>query len=264
MAMERYLDLVRYPLHKPDCHSTQSLVMSCQRDYNELGMFNLPGLVLTDAVKACIAGIRPLLDTDFYIHRRDHNIYFDDEFRELDSDHVALSKLHTENRKICADQFTDNLITKIYEWQPLIDFIATVLEKPQLHTMDDPLARINVMEYSAGQVLNWHFDRAEFTTTLLLQNATSGGEFQYRADLRSDEDPNYDGVGLMLTGQDDHVKTLSLFPGTLNVFQGRNSAHRITPVSGAESRIIAVFAYYEIPGAAFSDDERLYFYGRAG
>ncbi len=262
--MERYLDLARYPLHRPDCSSTQSLAASCQRDYSELGMFNLPELVSTDALRECIAGIRPLLDTDSYVHCRDHNIYFDDGFSELDFDHPALSKLHTENRKICADQLTDNLITKIYEWQPLINFIATVLEKPQLHTMDDPLARINVMEYSAGQILNWHFDRAEFTTTLLLQNASSGGEFQYRAELRSDEDPNYDGVGLMLAGQDDQVKTLSLNPGTLNVFQGRNSAHRITPVSGTESRIIAVFAYYETPSAAFSDDERLYFYGRTG
>lgn len=262
--MERYLDLVRYPLHEPKCSFTQSLVASCRHDYYELGMFNLPGLVLTDAVKECIAGIRPLLDSDSFVHCRDHNIYFDDDFRELDSNHPALSILHTENRKICADQFTDNLITQIYEWPPLINFIATVLEKPQLHTMADPLARINVMEYSAGQALNWHFDRAEFTTTLLLQNAASGGEFQYRADLRSDEDPNYDGIGLMLAGRDERVQTLPLIPGTLNVFQGRNSAHRITPVSGNMSRIIAVFAYYETPSATFSDEEKLYFYGRTG
>ena len=262
--MERYLDLARYPIHKPDCSFARSLVASCQHDYNTLGMFNLPGFVLTEVVRECIAGIQPLLDAASFVHCRDHNIYFDDGFSELDPDHPALSILHTENRKICADQFTENLITKIYEWRPLIDFIAAVLEKPQLHTMDDPLARINVMEYSAGQVLNWHFDRAEFTTTLLLQNATSGGEFQYRADLRSDEDPNYDGVGLMLAGQDDQVKTVPLIPGTLNVFQGRNSAHRITPVSGIKSRIIAVFSYYETPGAAFSNKERMYFYGRIG
>ena len=262
--MDRYLDLIRYPLHKPECEVTRLLIENCRRDYNTKGMFSLSELVLVDAVRKSVGDMRPLLETDAYIHCRDHNIYFDDNFSDLDANHPALHVLHTENRKLCADQIADNLITQIYEWQPLIDFIAAVLCKSELHTMNDPLARINVMEYSEGQVLNWHFDRAEFTTTLLLQTASVGGQFQYRSNLRSDEEPNYGGVGRMLSGRDDEVKTLPLEPGTLNVFQGRNSAHRITPVAGNRSRIIAVFSYYETPKAEFSDEERLYFYGRTG
>ena len=120
------------------------------------------------------------------------------------------------------------------------------------------------MAYGAGERLNWHFDRAEFTITILLQAPLSGGEFRYRSGLRSDSDPNYEGVARLLTGHDERVQTLPLAPGTLNVFKGKNTAHRVTPVEGDRARIIAVFSYYERPDVAFSDRERLGFYGRTG
>ena len=138
------------------------------------------------------------------------------------------------------------------------------MEKPRLFPMADPLGRLNVMAYREGERLNWHFDRAEFTITVLLQAPLKGGDFQYRSGLRSDADPNYEGVARLLAGEDDHVKTLPLAPGTLNVFKGKNTAHRVTPVEGDRARIIAVFSYYETPDVTFSDKERLGFYGRTG
>ena len=130
------------------------------------------------------------------------------------------------------------------------------MEKPRLYPMADPLGRLNVMAYRAGERLNWHFDRAEFTITVLLQAPLGGGDFQYRSGLRSDADPNYDGVGRLLAGRDERVQTLPLAPGTLNVFKGKNTAHRVTPVEGERPRIIAVFSYYETPDVTFSDTER--------
>ena len=58
------------------------------------------------------------------------------------------------------------------------------------------------------------------------------------------------------------MQTLALEPGTLNVFMGKNTAHRVTPVEGDRPRIAAVFSYYETPGFAFSEAERFGFYGR--
>ena len=111
--------------------------------------------------------------------------------------------------------------------------------------------------------MGWHFDRSEFTTTLLIQAPESGGDFQYRTDLRSDDDPNLDGVARLYAGDDPEMKTLRLAPGTLNVFKGKNTAHQVTPVRGDRRRMIAVFSYYERPGVLFSESERLGFYGRA-
>ena len=133
--------------------------------------------------------------------------------------------------------------------------------KETLHTMADPLARVNVMAYREGQALNWHFDRSEFTTTLLLQAPEQGGGFEYCSDLRSDDDPNYDGVARLLQGQ-EATREITLLAGTLNVFAGKNTAHRVTPVQGETDRVIAVFSYYETPDVMFSEEERVGFYGR--
>ena len=65
-----------------------------------------------------------------------------------------------------------------------------------------------------------------------------------------------------LPGQDPDVSTLNLGAGDLNVFKGKNTAHRVTPLAGDLMRIISVFSYYETPGRMFSDEENIGFYGR--
>ena len=262
--MRQFLDLDAFPLDQPDSVRGRALLARCRRELGETGMFSLDGLIRPEALRCCVAEVEPLFETTAFTHSREHNIYFDDGIEDVEASHPALSRFRTVNHTVCGDQIPASLITRVYEWQPLIDFLAGAMDKRRLYRMADPLARINVMAYRAGEELNWHFDRAEFTTTCLLQAPVSGGQFQYRSGLRSDADPNYEGVGRVLTGDDDHVQTLPLAPGTFNVFKGRNTAHRVTPVGGERARIIAVFSYYETPDIAFSDAERLGFYGRTG
>ena len=197
-----------------------------------------------------------------FTHARDHNIYFRKEIPGLGADHPALKPFRTVNHTLCADQIGGTL-QRLYEWPAFAAFLADAMEKPALYTMDDPLARLNVMTYRTGEALNWHFDRSEFTTTLLLQAPEAGGAFEYRTDLRSAEDPNYDRVARLLTGQDPDLQSITLEPGTLNVFRGKNTAHRVTPVQGDTTRIIAVFSFYEKPGVRFTEEEQRGFYGRA-
>jgi 2OG-Fe(II) oxygenase superfamily len=122
---------------------------------------------------------------------------------------------------------------------------------------------VNVMAYRDGETLNWHFDRSEFTTTLLLQAPEQGGDFVYRTDLRTETDPNYDGVAKLLRGQDPDVKTLEVSAGTLNVFRGKNTAHKVSTVRGTKERFIAVFSYFDRPGVVFTKEDQMGFYGRS-
>ena len=260
--MRQLLDLDRWPVDALDGGRGRALVARCRSALHEAGMVSLDGLIRPAALQACVAEVGPLLDTAAFTHARDHNIYFDDAIEGLEAGHPALRRVTTVNRTVCGDQIPASAITRIYEWQPLIDFLAAAMEKPRLYPMADPLGRINVMAYRAGERLNWHFDRAEFTITILLQAPVSGGAFQYRSGLRSEADPNYAGVARLLAGDDEGVQTLPLAPGTLNLFKGKNTAHGTTPVEGRRARIIAVFSYYETPDVTFSDTERLGFYGR--
>lgn len=262
MAMDQVLDLDRYPLHDPESEPGRALVRRCRDQLDEEGLFNLEGFVRPQAVTQCLAEVEPVMRSAAFLHKRDHTIYFKTDIEDLAPDHPALRRLCTANRTVCADQIEHSLLCRIYAWPPLAAFLAAAMGKPRLFAMADPLARVNVMSYGEGEALNWHFDRSEFTTTLLFQSPDSGGLFEYRSGLRSDSDPNYDGVAKLLAGKDRSVRTLPLAAGTLNVFKGKNTAHRVTPVQGPRGRIIAVFSYYERPGVLFSDDERLRFYGR--
>lgn len=262
--MNDVLDLDRYPIDRLDSPAARSLINRCRSELNALGMFNLDGFVRPEAIETAACALEPLIDGRAYRHARRHNIYFEDHVPGVSADHPALARVDTVNNTLCADQLTGSLVERIYEWTPLAQFLALVMDKPKLCLMNDPLARLNVMGYGPGEALNWHFDRSIFTTTLLIQPAESGGEFEYRSGLRSDDEPNFDGVARLLRGEDPQVRTHPLAAGTLNVFRGRNTAHRVTPVRGSRRRLIAVFCYYDTEGVAFSEAERIGFYGRAG
>ena len=122
------------------------------------------------------------------------------------------------------------------------------------------------MHYAGtGQELGWHFDNSAFAVTLLLQAPEGGGEFQYVRDLRDADggDMNFSGVEDVLDGRHQPA-TLEVTPGTLVLFRGRNSLHRVTPTIGERTRILVVLAYNATPGVALSEAARMTFYGRLG
>jgi hypothetical protein len=260
--MHDFLDLDSYPIDQPGSVPYLTLVKRCQNDLIDKGMFNLDALLLPHACQNAVNEIDPVMQSASFTHRREHNIYFLKNIPELDPGHPALRKVETINHTVCADQIPDSIVVKVYEYEPLIRFIADTMQKPQLFTMPDPLARVNVIAYRDGEALNWHFDRSEFTTTLLLQNPEAGGLFEYRNDLRSDSNPNYDGVARLLNNEDSKRQSTQARAGTLTVFRGENTAHRVTPIEGNKERIVTVYSYYEQPDRFFSNEELLGFFGR--
>lgn len=260
--MRDIVDLDRYPLDRPGSSAWQALVDKAREDLAREGMFDLQGFLRPPALASACAELAPRFATEAFTHSRRHNIYFRKEIEGLAPDHPALTQFETTNHTLCGDQI-GGVIQRLYEWPEFATFLAATMQMPTLYTMDDPLARVNAMAYHQGEALNWHFDRSEFTTTILLQAPEKGGEFEYRTDLRSAADPNYDGVARMLRGQDPEVKRIRLTAGALNVFRGKNTAHRVTPVEGTTPRMITVFSFYDRPGVRFTAEEQKGFYGRA-
>ena len=260
--MQTYLDLDRFALDQPQSGEYAALVTRCRAELAAGGMCNLDGFLRPAHAIAQVDDLTPAMDSDSFLHARDHNIYFQDTVPGLPDDHPALERFQTSNNTLCRDQLRGSIVDQIYDWPPMRAFLADVMQKPMLHPMADPLAGVNVMRYGEGQALNWHFDRAEFTVTLLLQAPEAGGVFKYRTNLRDAQNPNYDGVGKLLRGQDPQMQQMDVVPGTLNIFRGVNTPHRVTPIQGARARVIAVLTYFEKPDVMFSDAEQRGFYGR--
>jgi hypothetical protein len=99
----------------------------------------------------------------------------------------------------------------------------------------------------------------------MIQNPESGGEIEYVKDVRDADngEMNYELSGKILDG-DVPTKTLAMDADALVLFRGRNSMHRVTPVKGDRTRMLAVLAYNTKPGISLSESARMSFYGRLG
>jgi hypothetical protein len=261
IRIQDILDLERYPLHQPAGRAYSELVASRQSDWRTGGACALPGLIRREMAQQAVEELRQPMDTISFRHRQAHNIYFSDDIDNLPQD-LSERRLITTHRTLTCDQLAGTIIRAVYEWDPLRAFIQRVLELPQLYPMVDPMACLNVMAYGEGDELGWHFDRARFAVTILLQAAVEGGQFEYRRALRTATDANHAGVRRLLAGEDDSICQARPAPGDMTVFSGFGSAHRVAPVMGDTPRVMAVLSYMTEPGYQYGPEDRLRFYGR--
>lgn len=151
---------------------------------------------------------------------------------------------------------------RLYESDDLTAFIAAVLGKEKLYRSADPLDALQVTTMSPGEELGWHFDRSEFSMTMMYQQADKGGDFVYAPGLRNETDENYGGVQKVLQGDESKLKVLPSAPGTLAFFRGEHALHRVTPVEGNTPRINSVLTYGVGPNMKLNDLTSDLFYGR--
>jgi hypothetical protein len=89
-----------------------------------------------------------------------------------------------------------------------------------------------------------------------------GGDFEYVPLIRSATDENYPRVQRLLEGASTEVVHVAMNPGTLLLFEGRNSIHRVTPIVGQTTRLVALLAYDTKPGTRSSKGLQMARYGR--
>lgn len=158
----------------------------------------------------------------------------------------------------------ESLVRRLYEWQALSDLVAALLDLDRIYRYADPLGALNLAVMGDGDELQWHFDQTDFVVSLALQDAEAGGDFEVAPQIRTADDEHYDDVARVLAGDRSQVVTLPMTPGTLLVFAGRNSLHRVSPISGPTPRLVGLFGYDTEPGTMSSDLLKEVRYGRVG
>ncbi len=154
-------------------------------------------------------------------------------------------------------------LRQLYEWEPLRHFLADVLGHDEVHPYADPLGALNLATMGEGDQLQWHFDQTDFVVSLALRDADSGGDFEVVPRIRTADDEHYDQVAAVLAGDRADVIRLPMTPGTLLVFEGRNSIHRVSPISGSTTRLVGLLGYDTRPGTMSSELLKLVRYGRS-
>jgi hypothetical protein len=103
----------------------------------------------------------------------------------------------------------------------------------------------------------------DFVVSIAIQSSVSGGHFENAKQIRNAEQPNYETIQKVLNGQSpESVRTEPMTPGTLMLFNGRWSMHRVTMIEGDVPRYVALLAYDTKPGTDSTDTLKMSRYGR--
>ncbi len=262
--VENWIDLDRFPVTDLAAPAGQQLVEDCHTRFAKSGVCLLEGFVRRHAVDVMRAEADALTDKTHY-YESAHNPYLESDDPSYPPDHPRRRVQETNVGAIAYDLIpADTALKRLYLWEPLRDFIRCVLGKDRLYRFADPLGACSINVFGAGGKHGWHFDEAEFTVTMMLQPAETGGDFEYVPNTRSSGNENYELVARVLDGDRTNVRFLPFEPGSLLIFGGRNTLHRLSDIGGERLRLVPVLCFADEPDATNSDEVRLMFWGRTG
>jgi hypothetical protein len=256
------VDLDRYPITEPESEAGRGLIERCRTDMETSKACQLPGFLTADATESLAQEASSLAPLAHYQDDQ-HNVYFEDIDESLPEDDPRRLLQHSSSAAVAWDQIpSSSRLRQLYGSDALLRFIGASLGQEPLYRNEDPLGACTVVVYRERDELGWHFDNAEFAFTVMLQKAEEGGEFEYVPMIRTPEDENYPRLQKLLLGSHDEVINFPSEPGTLALFRGQYSIHRVTPIRGDRPRLNVVFAYADRPGVKLSPYTQELFYGR--
>ena len=256
------VDLDRYPVLDPTGPAYAALVDDARRQLVGTGAVELPGFVHTDGVEALVADAEALAPRAHH-SAGDGTAYLEFPDFSLPEDHPRLTWAHYAVGAVPYDLMPrTSALRRLYEWEPLRGLVEAILDRGPIHRYADPFGALNLAVMGEGDELQWHFDQTDFVVSLAVQTADAGGDFEVYPRIRTAEYERYDDVAEALAGTRPGVVTLPMVPGTLLVFEGRYSLHRVSPVGGGAVRHVGLLAYDTRPGTMGSELLRENRYGR--
>eukprot|EP00928_Gymnodinium_smaydae_P039752 TRINITY_DN27084_c0_g1_i1.p1 TRINITY_DN27084_c0_g1~~TRINITY_DN27084_c0_g1_i1.p1 ORF type:complete len:319 (+),score=53.62 TRINITY_DN27084_c0_g1_i1:34-957(+) len=273
-ALPAAVDVETYPLH--DASRSRALLEKCRGEIRATGYCHLPGFLRADAAKKLCKEFEALEQKNLGFRSFEaHNVYLED--RQVPSDasearaaasaepEVDLRDKEFSSSKLLVAQDAlpkDSDLLAIYNWRPLQDFLQNVFSLHALYPSADPFGGVyyNLFDGAHQDALGWHFDRSKFSMNLILQTA-KGGDFQYIQDSRPaiDRMTYWSEVETFIA---DKTETPKLMPGSLYLFAGNRSLHRVSPVTEGR-RVNAILTYFETPGQTLNEYTLRKFFGRS-
>nr|WP_298523147.1 hypothetical protein [uncultured Halomonas sp.] len=256
------VDLDKYPIHELDGSEGKALIDSCRTELAKDGCCTLKDFIKPEAI-ARMVELANQLEDKAWVSDRTHNVYFEPFDETVKLDHPLAHPVRSAKHGIAYDHIPgDAPLRRLYESDDLTRFIALVLEKPVLYRSADPLDALQITLFKPGEELGWHYDRSEFSVTVMYQQAELGGDFEYVPALRTKSDECYEEVRKVLQGDRSRIKVQTGAPGTLAFFHGNCAMHRVTLVEGDTPRINSVLTYGEHDNMRLNDLTSELFYGR--
>ena len=249
IACKELVNQQLYPIDQPGNPKLAETISTIRASLGTDGCAVIPNFLSEAGLKELLAEATERKAQAYYSKNKACNVYLGNGNPEQPDNHPQNVFLERTNGIVPADTYGENTLShQLYFWPPLMKFLANCLDKTELFIYEDPVSNMIVNVARTGQQFNWHFDTNEFTITMLLQAAESGGHFEYVPNLRNATDECYPQVKQVLDGERNRVKRLTLAAGDLQLFLGRYSLHRVTKNAGDTDRLLLIMSFAEIPG----------------
>ena len=235
-----------------------------RNEYNKNGILSLKNFLTEDSIgmlqEESISKIKYA-----YFNPKKHNVYLKPNDNSFPKDHPR--NINVLSSKGC---ITDDIISKqsplriVYNSLIFKNFISFITGQKKLFPYEDKLSSINIHYTRKGEELGWHFDNSSFAITLMINDVSIGGEFEYTSQIRGEKilkTKEYQNVFNVLN-DNFSTKITSMKAGGLLLINGKNSMHRVTKVKCNETRVLAVLAYNNQPGVSLSNSAQMTFYGK--
>jgi len=260
------IDTDRYPIAAPGDAPLEH-ERRARADLVDRGVAILPGFLCADAVSEMTA------ECDALAGLGHHSVVLGTPYLGLPDEsfpagHPRRAEVRSSLEAVAYDLLPPtSSLRALYEWEPMLELVSRLLDRAPLHRYADPLGALNVAVMRDGDELGWHFDQTDFVVSIALQSSEAGGDFESACRIRSGDDERYEAVDPVLGGDPAAldaagVVSVPMTPGTLMLFEGRHSMHRVTPIVGDRSRYVALLAYDTGPDTDSSELLKLVRYGR--
>jgi hypothetical protein len=257
-----FVDLDRFPLNQSDSEAYHECVEGARSSLSDDGCCVLQGLINEDALNDTAAETRNLASYAYFAGSR-ATVYGGSPDMSLPSEDPRRVEVQRDNGFVAGDRIpAETRIRQLYHAPAFRNFIGACVGFEDIYEFADPLAQlvVNVLPPASGH--GWHFDTNEFIVTLLTQPSDDGGRFEYCPQIRSAKNEHYDDVGGVLADNTKLVRGLDIRTGDLQIFYGRYSLHRVTPVEGTRDRHTVIFAYTERPDLYGDPEKTRQIFGR--
>ncbi len=269
LAMGSIVNLTTYPLDQPNSSEYLDFLQTAHDTFHREGLL----VVLRFLFQNIAAEIAEELlfernQSSMCAVNVHHNIYQRDEYDHFyPATHPRNALMHTQLYTLPADEITESSarLEAVYDWDLLIRFISAVISEnasdPQmLHQFGDPASKLSVNVLCDGNIVNWHFDSAEFTVLIALQSGEEGGEYVMAPDSLYNSRGRYNyrlhHAIIREIELESKTKTYTFSPGDLIMHRGSHSVHRINRIHGETPRLGAVLQYAKTEGGALSLNNR--------
>ncbi|CAH0370342.1 unnamed protein product [Pelagomonas calceolata] len=271
-ALGDLVNLERYPIGDLRSAEGRALVEKARSDLAATGCASFPCFLmeaaLSDAVAEATAAAPSAFATD-----DTHNAYQLSTDAKLGPEHVRNKQMRTRVASTACDELdSSRAIRALYASDELLGLVKAITGK-NAHRLADPLGAASINVFRSGWAHAWHYDESEFTVTLSLVQAAEGGAFEFTEPLRrSVDDLAFETTAAVINDHSEYavepagaacpsVRTAPFAPGTLQIFAGRTSLHRVSEVKG--ERLVAVYCFSDIEGFVNSPEVQRMFWGRA-